>query len=391
MLTRRQTLQTLGVAGLAAPLLDACSSTQSVADHGVSPSHGGIQLVGADVARSPGDPQAAATVAASMREFTLDLWDAVGEPVGNLALSPYSIAVALAMTANGAHGDTAQKMEEVLHIGSLASYNAGMAALTQALAALAGAVTVDGKTDEIALDAANQLFGDRAIHWQRAFLTVLAKEYGAGMRTVDFQHDAEGARTLVNAWTAQQTHDRIQDLLPPGSVDATSRLVLVNALYFKAPWDSPFVKASTSPGLFTRSDGTKVTAQLMVGDEGPTYVEGLHFRGGRLPYAGGTARDDRGAAGPRLGVRRAARPAGARSRRTRAARSPAHHASVDLSRRHQPVRPADQPRDGRRLRTRRRLQPDGRRRASWPSPTSCTRPTSRSTRPAPRPPPPPRW
>jgi serpin B len=287
MLTRRQTLQTLGAAGLAAPLLGACSSVESVADHPGSPGLGGVRLVTADVARSPGDPRAAAGVAAAMREFTLDLWDAVGEPAGNLALSPYSIAVALAMTTNGAAGETAQKMQAVLHIDSLATYNAGMAALTQELAALAGPVTVNGKGDEIALDPANQLFGDQATHWLREFLTVLAKEYGAGMRTVDFRHDTDGSRAQVNAWTAQQTHDRIKVILPPGSVDTATRLVLVNALYFKAPWESPFEKGATAPGLFTRGDGTKVTAQLMLADQGPTYVEGLHFRGARLAYAGG--------------------------------------------------------------------------------------------------------
>jgi serpin B len=290
MWTRRQALRALGVAGIAAPALTACGGSDGAGGVGQDrsgQSAAGLRLVSADVARSPGDPGAADGVVESMRAFTLDLWNAVGASGDNLALSPYSIAVALAMTTNGARGATSRAMEEVLHIDSLATYNAGLAALTQELAGLAGPVTVAGKAGEIALDPANQLFGDQEIHWRQGFLTVLAKEYGAGMRTVDFRHDAQGARALVNDWAAQQTHGRIPDILPSDAVDTLTRLVLVNALYFKAPWDVPFEKESTRPGPFTRADGNKVSAQLMVVDEGPTYVEGTHFRGARLLYAGG--------------------------------------------------------------------------------------------------------
>jgi serpin B len=284
MLTRRQTLQTLGALGLATPVLAGCGNSSSgTADRkGAS-----LRLVSADVPRSAGDPEAVSGVVDSLRAFTLDLWDAVGEQGENLAISPYSVAVALAMTANGARGETAHDMLHVLHVGSLATHNSGMAALTQALAALAGPVEVAGKKSEIDLSPANQLFGDASVHWQQAFLTVLAKEYGAGMRTVDFAA-SEAARALVNEWTSQQTHDRIPEILPEGSIDALTRLVLVNALYFKAPWSSPFEKASTSPGRFHRADGSTVQAQLMSTSEGPTYVAGRSFEGARLSYAGDT-------------------------------------------------------------------------------------------------------
>jgi serpin B len=222
-----------------------------------------------------------------MSAFTLDLWQAVGAAAGdNLALSPYSIAVALAMTANGARGETARQMQDVLHIDSLASYNAGMAALTQELTGLAGPVQVVGKKDEIALSPANQLFGDASIEWQRGFLTLLAKQYDAGMRAVDFRTQPDRSRELINQWTAGQTHDRIPQILPPGVIDRLTRLVLVNALYFKAPWEVPFEKTATSPGQFHLANGTTVDAELMSTDRGPTYLAGEHFRGARLSYAG---------------------------------------------------------------------------------------------------------
>jgi serpin B len=284
MLTRRQTLQALGALGLATPVLAACGRSDSTADdEGMT----GLRLVIADVPRSSGDPEAAHGVVESMGAFTLDLWDAVGDRRQNLALSPYSIAVALAMTANGARGETLRRMQEVLHVGSLAAYNAGMAALTQHLAALAGTTKIGGEKVQIELSPVNQLFADESVQWQRAFLTVLAKEYGAGMRMVDFRHDPEAARALVNAWTATQTHDRIPEILPQGTVDVMTRLVLVNALYFKAPWALPFDTVATTSGRFARPDGTKIAVPMMSTDEGPTYLSGQHFRGARLRYAGG--------------------------------------------------------------------------------------------------------
>jgi len=281
MLTRRQTLRALGAAGAAAPLVSACG------DHGSSRADldgSDLRLVQADVERSAGDPAAVAGVVDAMGDFTLDLWSQLPADQ-NLALSPYSISVALAMTANGARGATARAMDDVLHLSSLASYNAGLAALTQELAGLAGPVEVNGKKGEIDLAPANQLFGDASIHFQQAFLTVLAKMYGAGMRTVDFVGAAEQARTLVNQWTSQETHERIPEILPRGSVNTATRLVLVNALYFKAPWAAPFEKGATNPGAFHRADGSSVQAQLMTTDEGPTYVAGSHFAGARLSYA----------------------------------------------------------------------------------------------------------
>jgi serpin B len=225
-----------------------------------------------------------------MGAFATDLWPRLGAPGDNLALSPYSIAVALAMTANGAAGTTQSQMLDVLHIDSLATYNAGLDALTQQIEALAGPVKkADGTSDEIALATANQLFGDGQTEWGKAFLTVLAKEYGAGMRTVDFRHAAEAARQLINRWTAGQTHGRIPTILPPGVVDGTTRLVLVNALYFKASWADPFLKDATTHKPFVKADGSRVDVEMMrATPDGAVYLTGVHYQGARLLYAGAT-------------------------------------------------------------------------------------------------------
>jgi serpin B len=287
MLNRRQTLRALGALGLAAPMLTACGGAGSNTPRATADGHD-LLLVSADLPQSAGSAEAVDGVVSAMSAFAVDLWGAIGKPDDNLALSPYSIAVALAMTANGARGATAREMLSVLHIDSLATYNAGMAALTQGLAGLAGTVKQGDDTLEIDLSAANQLFGNAGIDWQRAFLTALAKQYGAGMRTVDFTGDLEGSRELINGWTSGQTHDRIPEILPKGSIDGSTQLVLVDAVYFKAPWQAPFDKTQTKPGTFTRGDGSSVSAPMMSTSEGPGYVEGLHYRGARLAYAGDT-------------------------------------------------------------------------------------------------------
>jgi serpin B len=289
MLTRRDSLRLLGLASLAtSPLLAGCGDDVTSPPADITDS--GLRLVSADVARSAGSVGAVPEVVSSLAGFATDLWPHLGTSTDNLALSPYSIAVALAMTANGAAGPTQAQMLDVLHIDSLATYNAGVAALTQQIESLAGPVKrADGTSDEIALAGANQLFGDGQTEWGKAFLTVLAKEYGAGMRTVDFRGAAEPARVLINRWTSGQTHGRIPAILPPGVVDSTTRLVLVNALYFKASWADPFQKVTTSPRPFTKADGSRVEVEMMqAAPDGAVYLSGAHYEGARLLYAGAT-------------------------------------------------------------------------------------------------------
>jgi serpin B len=288
MLTRRQTLQAIAAAGVAAPVLTACGDGGSAGStDGGGASAGGISLVSADVPQSAGSEAAVPGVVASMGAFTSDLWPQLAGPTANLALSPYSIAVALAMTANGAAGATKEQMLQVLHLDSLATFNTGIAALTQQVEGLAGPVeNSTGKPGEIALVAADALFGDRATTWAQPFLTLLAKQYGAGMRAVDFRNAFEGARRAINGWTAEQTHDRIPQILPQGSVDALTRLVLVDALYVRAPWAQAFAEKSTTTKPFHLGSGRSVNVDMMGSSDNAGFVSGLHYRGALVPYAG---------------------------------------------------------------------------------------------------------
>ncbi len=117
---------------------------------------------------------------------------------------------------------------------------------------------------------------------------MLAAQYGAGLRAVDFAGSPEASRQAINRWVEQQTNERIQDLMPAGSINSGTRLALANAIYFKANWQQPFSESKTREAPFSRLDGSQVTAPLMHGVMNHIqYSQGDGYRTVRLPYLGG--------------------------------------------------------------------------------------------------------
>jgi serine protease inhibitor len=224
-----------------------------------------------------------------VQAFTADLYRRLAATPGNLVCSPYSVAVALAMTRNGAIGRTADEMDRVLHAPGLERFNAGMNALVQRLEDRAGTRRrLTGEESELVLDAANSLWGQHDLRWEQPFLDALAQWYGAGMRLVDYKSDPEQAAELINAWTSEATRDRIPRLIPHGILDALTRLVLVNAVYFKAAWLEPFDKALTRRRRFTTAGGSSVEVDMMSEDlHRAGFASGDGWRAARLPYIGG--------------------------------------------------------------------------------------------------------
>ena len=237
MPTRRDVLRLVGLATLATtvPGLAACGSDQG----GVTDDAG---LVASEVQRSPGDSAAVGPVVDALHGFAGDLY---GAAVGH-AREPRPLAVLGGRRPGHDRQRRARArpptrcarccgLEDSLDVEA---FNGGLNALTRAVEGLAGSFERhDDDPAVIALDAANALFGDRATPWRRDVPRQLAASYGAGMQVVDWVGTTRRqARTAVNGWTADRTHDRIPEILPAGVVDELTRLVLVNALYFKAPW-----------------------------------------------------------------------------------------------------------------------------------------------------------
>jgi serpin B len=267
------------------PLLSGCGKSTSHSDGPVHVSDGGIAL--ADVSRNLGGASARPGAVSAVQAFTADLYKKLAAQPGNVVCSPYSVAVALAMTRNGAKGQTATEMDTVLHTPDLQRFNEGLNSLTRLIEGRAGEQKrLDGSTATVSMDVANSLWGQRGTAWERPFLETLARYYGAGMRLVDYARDFEDARLSINDWTSRQTHAKIPNLLPEGILDDLTRLVLVNAIYLKAPWETPFSKFSTKGRPFTLADGRRITPETMQDHFSVVVTEGSGWRAARLPYAG---------------------------------------------------------------------------------------------------------
>ncbi len=277
----------LVIALAVAMVAGACGSTSRSADSvgaGETPAVTGDQI-SADVARADATDDTAAAVA-STDALGTDLYRRLVATAGdgNLLLSPYSIELALAMTRNGAVGPTRDQMDAVLHAGSGDGLDRSLNALDQALASRSGHRGDQVRSGDVSLAAANSLWGQRGFAFEQPFLTTLAADYGAGMHLVDYQSDADGARRTINQWVADHTNDKIPDLLPAGALDDLTRLVLANALYFKAPWALPFTDAGSQP--FTRADGTVIQAPAMAASRTATYGTGPGWQAAAIPYVG---------------------------------------------------------------------------------------------------------
>jgi len=218
--------------------------------------------------------------------FAFDLYQALREKDGNLFYSPYSISLALAMTYAGARGETEQQMAGALHFMlPQERLHPAFNSLDQALASRGqGAQGQDG--EGFRLNVVNAIWGQQGYQFLPAFLDLLAENYGAGLRAVDFASAPEEARTTINEWVSEQTEDRIKDLIPQGAVDALTRLVLTNAIYFNAAWADAFEAAQTQDGPFYLLDGSEVSVPLMRQTDGFGYAEGDGYQAVELPYDG---------------------------------------------------------------------------------------------------------
>jgi len=227
--------------------------------------------------------------------FAFDLYQALREEGGNLFYSPYSISLALAMTYAGARGETEQQMADTLHfILSQDRLHPAFNGLDLELARRGEGAK--GKDEEgtrpgrrvqgFRLNIVNALWGQDGYKFLAEFLDLLAENYGAGLRLLDFAKAPEESRVTINDWVSDQTEGRIEDLIPKGLIDTLTRLVLTNAIYFNAAWSHPFQERLTRDGTFYLLDGSEVTVPMMRQTESFGYAEGEGYQAVELPYDG---------------------------------------------------------------------------------------------------------
>ncbi len=200
---------------------------------------------------------------------------------GNILYSPHSISAALSMTYAGARGSTATAIAKTLRLTKPESLHSALSKLTASIA------PVKAPKGPV-LNITNRLFGDNSLQPTQAFSDLLDRNYKAPMQRVDFRSSSEQARSTINNWVSGVTEHHIEDLMPSGSIDGSTRLVLVNAVYFLANWMTPFLSEKTSDSTFTRANGAKTTVKTM--SEIFTldsYYETDSFQSLRLPYTNG--------------------------------------------------------------------------------------------------------
>ena len=240
-----------------------------------------------------GSPGASArelrTLAQGNNTFAFHLYRALSDGEGNLFFSPFSVSQALAMTFAGAKGETERQMMDTLHYeltqGRLHhSFNA----LDRELASRGRGLR--GEEDHyFQLNIANAIWGQQGYEFLPDFLNLLAENYGAGLRPLDFAGAPEESRAKINDWVSQETQDKIRDLLPSGVVNSLTRLVLTNAIYFNASWTWPFDKGLTQERPFHFAEGGGIRTPMMseTNDSFYGYARGEGYQAVDLPYSRG--------------------------------------------------------------------------------------------------------
>jgi serpin B len=220
--------------------------------------------------------RAADPAATAINTLGIELLERAAKPGANTALSPFSIQTALVMTYAGAEGETREQMARVLHLPKDA---------VPTFAALQKQITT--VPESLTLSVANRLFGQKGYDFRPAYLSLVKDNFGAPLEPLDFESAPEKSREIINAWVEKQTKDRIRDLIPENAITEETGLVLVNAIYLKAPWAEAFEKSATAPLPFHLVDGKKADVPTMVHEDSFGYKKQDGFTAVSLPYSGG--------------------------------------------------------------------------------------------------------
>ena len=246
----------------------------------------------------------------------IDLLHQTARPGANALLSPYSIQLAMVMTCAGADGQTRDEMIRVLHYPKdEEQMNRSFADLQASVNGIMGRDSVTAQQDfekykeyidnnappgpdgekyrslylpylnnitnsVLTLTTVNRLYGQSGYDIRPAHLKLLKDNWQASFESVDFEHNPSGITKQINSWLRDQTHGRIQNLIPASTLDEYTRLVLVNAIYLKAPWLQSFSDERTQPAAFHLSDGTVIQVPTMFQPPRDSFMMGYAQRGG---------------------------------------------------------------------------------------------------------------
>jgi serpin B len=199
------------------------------------------------------------SVADADNRFAFDLYARLAQDKrytgSNLFFSPFSISSALAITYEGAQGKTADEIRSVFYFPKNDSdlregyrnLNAG----------------INSGDSGYSLKTANALWAERTYPFLAEYTSTAERYYGAKTTNLDFKGSPEDARVTINTWVEGKTEKKIQDLIPAGVIDPTTRLIITNAIYFKGDWVKQFDKNKTTDADFRTGSGKTVQVPMM--------------------------------------------------------------------------------------------------------------------------------
>ncbi len=198
-----------------------------------------------------------------LNDFTFALNRRIADPSKNFASAPVSISTALAMTSAGAVGDTLDGFHTTLRVQLPQSdFHGALNTIDRALASRGqGAQGINGKP--FTLKLTNQLFAQQGYALEQPFLDLLAQQYGAGVKLLDFAERPEDSRRAINGFIDFHTANLIPELIPQDAITPDTRVVLANAVYFNAAWATKFDTNLTRDAAFTLNTGTAVQVPTM--------------------------------------------------------------------------------------------------------------------------------
>jgi len=223
-------------------------------------------------------PGAAGTVAEGNNRFAMDMYSQLKNESGNVFLSPFSISTALAMTYEGANGSTASEMSSVLHLPQNDTER------REGYATLIYKINNGGGKSELSTANALWLQKDRPL--LGSYTQDVMQYYGGNTSLLDFRSDPEGSRSLINSWVENRTNDRIRNLIPEGLITPSTKLVLINAVYFKGEWVRQFNETDTEDGDFRTGILSSKKVRLMHSTDVFNYMENDKLQMLEMPYSG---------------------------------------------------------------------------------------------------------
>jgi serpin B len=221
------------------------------------------------------------TVVKNNSDFAFELYKNLDDKSKNIFLSPYSISTAMAMTYSGSGGQTSKDLSSGMH------FDSDIKKSDEIFKILIEAVNSRNNKD-IKMSVANRLFGDKRFQFNSDYLEGVKNNFEAPLEKVDFVKDLEGSRKKINVWVENQTNDKIKELIKKNVMDDSTKLVLVNAIYFYGDWAKQFDSTYTAKKDFHLDNSNKISHKLMWQKSYFEYMETDEFQAIRMPYKGNT-------------------------------------------------------------------------------------------------------